>query len=130
MALHIACGQPPLALGRLAAREGIGFNVRRSEFATVLYEALAVHHAALLEPIVVLGDFNDAFHVPEIAFLLGFRDAAFDIRKLSPPTYPSFFDQQRFGHAFGERSQLAYDWIFWAHEWPAFERRPVAPSMS
>jgi len=96
-------------MGKVAERSD-GVSHRRRLFAEALEEI-----EDSMEPgagALIGGDMNDPFHPAEVANLNNWRDTWFDLRQISPSTYPSFFDHKRFGHTFGERGSMTYDWIF------------------
>lgn len=96
------------------AERSQGQSTRRQLFAHILEEVLQSLAAAGNGSggAIIGGDMNDAFHPAEVANMNMWRDCWFDLRKISPPTYPGFFDPSRFGHVFGERGATTYDWIF------------------
>jgi len=89
-----------------------GRSTRRADFASILSELQATAAAEEASAAFLGGDMNDPFHPADVALLNDWRDCWYDLGSVGQFTYPAFFDPHRFGHVFGERAQVTYDWIF------------------
>jgi hypothetical protein len=100
-----------------------GLSTRRPLFATILREVQDTRDALARQQMgsvvsvaaVIGGDMNDPFHPSEVANMAGWRDSFFDVNKLAPATYPSFFGRSAFGQPAAGRGSVTYDWLFLDH---------------